>query len=62
MTLSFKGSGDLFWKGVADFHNMANRFAGAGMYVWYTLTNGLLTVRPFVGPNLSRAEFETVRT
>lgn len=60
MTLSITGEGDGFWKGVADFHNLANSYTETGMYVWFSLANGMLMVRPFVGPDMTRAEFESV--
>lgn len=61
MTLSIMGEGDGFWKGVADFHNLANSYTDAGMYVWFSLANGMLMARLFVGPDMTRTEFESVR-
>ncbi|KAF2838249.1 FAD-binding domain-containing protein [Patellaria atrata CBS 101060] len=61
MRLNIAGTGDTFWKGVADFHNMANVYTDAGMYVWFSISPvPSLTVRPFVAPNKTKAEFEEI--
>ena len=43
VTLSIRSTGDLFWKGVAAFHNLANLYVENGMFVYYE-------VRPLFSP------------
>ncbi|KAF2176417.1 FAD binding domain-containing protein [Zopfia rhizophila CBS 207.26] len=49
-----------FWKGVTHFRQVANPLANAGMYVWFAIRPGTLTIQPIVGLNMTRAEFDKV--
>ncbi|KAF2454444.1 FAD binding domain-containing protein [Lineolata rhizophorae] len=60
MSVNITGYDETFWTGVADFHNMANHFTEAGMYVWFALMNGNLNIQPVVGPNMTEQEFTQV--
>jgi len=51
---------NLFWKGLADFHNMASYFVDNGIYVWYALPSGSLSLQPIAGPNMNKAKLEAV--
>jgi hypothetical protein len=60
VSLSIRSTGDLFWKGVAAFHNLANLYVENGMFVYYELSGNSLNVQPFVGPNMNKAKIESV--
>ncbi|KAF2747898.1 FAD binding domain-containing protein [Sporormia fimetaria CBS 119925] len=60
VSLSIRSTGDLFWKGVTAFHNLANHYVENGMFVYYELTSSSLTVQPFVGPNMDKTKIEAV--
>ncbi|KAF2004791.1 isoamyl alcohol oxidase [Amniculicola lignicola CBS 123094] len=60
VTLSIRSTGDLFWKGVAAFHNLANTYVENGMFVYYELSGNSLNIQPFVGPNMNKAKIESV--
>lgn len=51
---------ELFWTGVAAFHNQAPTFVEHGMFVYYVLSPGRLHVQPIVGPNMTAAQLERV--
>ncbi|EJD43860.1 FAD binding domain-containing protein [Auricularia subglabra TFB-10046 SS5] len=51
---------DLFWKGVAAFHNQAVTFVERGMFVYYELMQLRLHVRPIVGPNMTATQIQQV--
>lgn len=60
MTLIVTATGDTFWKAFGAFHTRANTFANKGIYVWFSAVSGFLRIQPFVAPNMTRAEFETI--
>lgn len=60
VSLTIRSTGDLFWKGVAAFHNLANHYVENGMFVYYELSGNSLNVQPFVGPNMNKAKIEAV--
>ncbi|KAI5809130.1 FAD binding domain-containing protein [Peziza echinospora] len=51
---------DLFWKGFTAFHNLANHFVDHGLYVWFALSSGSLSVQPFVGPGQTAAQQQEI--
>lgn len=60
VSLSIRSTGDLFWKGVTAFHNLANHYVDNGMFVYYELSSSSLNIQPFVGPNMNKAKIEAV--
>jgi hypothetical protein len=60
VSLSIRSTGDLFWRGVAAFHNLANHYVENGMFVYYELGSNSLNIQPFVGPNMDKAKIEAV--
>lgn len=60
-TLSISHGQPNFWKAVAAFHDQTPAFVDAGFYAAYTVTKaGGLNVRPFVAPNTTVDQFNTI--
>ncbi|KAF2196194.1 FAD binding domain-containing protein [Delitschia confertaspora ATCC 74209] len=57
MTLTFTGRGDTFWNGIKDFYSMANTWANAGIYVWFSYFSGQMNIQPLVAPNITLTQF-----
>ncbi|KZW00741.1 FAD binding domain-containing protein [Exidia glandulosa HHB12029] len=51
---------ELFFKGVAAVHNLANHFVDNGMFVYYELMPLRFHVQPIVGPNMTAAQITKV--
>jgi hypothetical protein len=60
MSLHITDQGDRFWEGVRLWYTMAPSYTEKGMYVWYSMAEGALTVQPFVAPNMTAAELKAV--
>ncbi|KAK3356456.1 FAD binding domain-containing protein [Lasiosphaeria hispida] len=60
MGLTITDTGDRFWEGVRIWHTMAPTYTAAGMYVWYAMQEGSLIAQPFVAPNMTIQQFNTV--
>ena len=51
---------ELFWKGVAAMHDLANHWVDHGMFVNFELWKERFHVQPIVGPNMTAAEIQRV--